>query len=99
MSRLKPYYADRVDMWCCGIMLLTMITRRVPPWQQQLGARGAAALEAATSGRIRAIPAIRDHHVDDDRCWDLVEWMLRADPLARPTALDALAHAWIAGAP
>ncbi len=108
MARLEPYYADRVDMWCCGIMLLMMATRRNPPWQRADAARRPSEnaftvddsiFEPATRGEIHARSSREGDPHFSDECWDLMQCLLWAVPLERPTAAEALDHPWFGGMP
>jgi serine/threonine protein kinase len=94
------YCGDKVDIWCCGIMLLMMITKRYPPWQ--VGARefvvDQAMIDLATRFNILRIDAVaRVRTTVGDSCWDLLQKMLLLESQLRPTTTEALAHPWFAG--
>lgn len=98
--RSDTYHSDCVDMWCCGCMLLMMVTGRVPPWQVLVAGDAysvnAGVLSAATQGRqIRRLAVAEGPRTD--ACWALMQSLLLEDPLARPSAQDALRHEWFAG--
>ncbi len=89
-------------------MLLLMVTRQYPPWQQweragpraefrYVGIREAeyALLEA---GNVQGLfdPADVSLAAVGSDCWDLMQRMLMFDPSARTTAAEALLHPWLA---
>ena len=83
--RVMAYYADRVDVWCLGVMLLVMLSGS-PLWNFW---HAESEVWAAVSGGL-----LREHLAPDvaisPATAALLQRMMALDPLARPTAAELL---------
>ncbi len=92
--RGEAFYGDRIDMWSCGIIMLVMLTGGYPPWADVGGRRGVPPPPGHLREMIQA--RVPDDVIASDAFWGLLEALLHRNPLERPTAEGALAHAWFA---
>jgi serine/threonine protein kinase len=81
-------YNEKVDIWALGITAFACLTGTLPfDFNDEATAREQI---------INGLPTL---FTDDclemsDKCRDLLDWMLTPDPEKRPSAKEALQHAW-----
>jgi serine/threonine protein kinase len=82
-------YTEKVDIWALGITMFACLTSALP-------------FDCDQDEIRREILAGLPHLFDGDRldvseeCRSLIDWMLAPDPAERPSAEQALQHAWFA---
>ena len=86
---IKGEYNQKCDIWSAGIIMFTMIMKRVP----FDGDRDQEVIERVIKNNINF------HHKEfkpkSIECVDLMKQMLFKDYHARLSAMDAVAHKWI----
>ncbi len=89
----EPYYADRVDVWCVGIMLCSMLTGSYP-WEGgcwRVGLPYYQTIVSPLEGTFRRLLQRLGAEVTVGTA-NLITRMLARDSLARPTAAVLLAE-------
>jgi serine/threonine protein kinase len=100
MRRHERFFGDKVDIWCCGLMLLVMVYKRTPKWfTSPFEVLHGDSFRKATHGMILEVPelaSIVESRRYSDGLWGIMQQMLQFDPRERPTAVQALANGWFA---
>ncbi|EEY68465.1 protein kinase [Phytophthora infestans T30-4] len=89
------YNGLQADIWSLGVILFILVTK-IPPFEKASGADARFRLLSTPGGSVR----------DLFRVWGqesrlpcelraLLDWMLRVDPLQRPTADQVCDHEWL----
>lgn len=95
MPRGGTYDGKQSDVWCCGVMLYTMLCGSFPFERKE--DRGLPSNEVLQRLMDRIVRA--DWEVPQDiklsaECWDLLRRMLNPDPRERLTIADIQQHPW-----
>ena len=89
-GKIQAQYGRKIDIWSCGVMLFTMLSGKEPFTGEGIG---------------DLFRSIKIGHIDisgpvwaevSEEAKDFVRLLLTTNPAKRPTAEEALAHAWIA---
>ncbi len=91
--RHGPYDAYKCDVWQLGILLFYMATRRFPLNMETCNPRERYTFISNEAVRLLALYYEFDVSVE---LLDIIERMLRIDPLQRPSIAELLMHPWLA---
>ena len=89
-GKKQAQYGKKIDVWSCGVMLFTMLAGKEPFTGKGIG-------DLFRSIRIGEIDLTGPTWAKiSEEAKDFVRLLLTTNPAERPTAEEALAHAWIA---